>query len=885
MQGDTTLSTALERLESHDHLCLIYETVREQLAVAVPFIRTGLERGDRCVYIADENAALTILEALRDAGVDVDAAAQSGALEILGKRDAYLKEGSFSPGGMIATLVSLAEETKRRGFKTLRATGEMTWALGNEPGVERLIEYEAMLNRYCPAHDVILICQYNKDRFAPEIILDVIHTHPYVIYGETVGKNFYYVPPDEFLSIKREPGREVDRLLGNIVSRDRTENAMRESERRRREIINSTAEGFLMLDGGLRILEVNDSLCAMLGRPRDEITSRTPSDFLADRDAELWRRLAAEAAEKGPMRREMAFQRKDGARVDAIVHAAALADMSGKGHTHFAFLTDITEMKRAQEEVRRKNRILDAINLAQTKFIARTDIRTIFEGLLESALEMTDSRYGFIAEVMYGPDGAPYLKNRGMTNIAWDAASRAFYENHYAEGIEFRELDNLFGAVITNGKTVLADNPATDPRSGGRLPPGHPPLERFCGVPIYSGEAILGMIGLANRPDGYNMELVQSLQPFLSTCANLMEAFRGREKLRLAEEELDRFFEISPDMLCTAGFNGYFRRINNAFTKSLGHRREDLLSKPFMDFVHPDDRQATLYEFSQTRKGREVSHFENRFRCADGSHRWLSWSAVADTAKETVYAAARDVTEKKTHEDALKRSNRDLEELAYVASHDLREPLRMITGYLELLRKRYAGKLDRDADEFIGFAVDGAKRMEGLIHDLLAYSRVTSRGKPPARTDANTALEMALANLQVAVTETGAVVRSGPLPEVAADPVQLIQLFQNLIDNAIKFRRADAVPEISISAEAAGKTVRFSLRDNGIGIERKNHERIFTMFQRLHERGEYGGTGIGLAICKRIVERHGGSIWVESGPGKGSVFRFSMPSAGEAHEH
>ncbi len=242
--------------------------------------------------------------------------------------------------------------------------------------------------------------------------------------------------------------------------------------------------------------------------------------------------------------------------------------------------------------------------------------------------------------------------------------------------------------------------------------------------------------------------------------------------------------------------------------------------------------------------------------------------------------------ERKRAEEALKekteelaRSNRELEQFAYVASHDLQEPLRTVTSYVQLLARRYKGKLDSDADEFIGFAEGGATRMWHLINALLTYSRVGTNGKELGPTDCETVLRLSLDNLKVAVEENGALVTHDPLPTVTANTPQLIQLFQNLIENAIKFR-GDEPPRVHVSASRNGSGWTFSVRDNGIGIAPEYTERIFTIFQRLHSREKYAGTGIGLALCQKIVERHGGCIWVESQAGEGATFYFTLPKEG-----
>ncbi|MFQ5862655.1 MAG: ATP-binding protein [Candidatus Brocadiales bacterium] len=224
----------------------------------------------------------------------------------------------------------------------------------------------------------------------------------------------------------------------------------------------------------------------------------------------------------------------------------------------------------------------------------------------------------------------------------------------------------------------------------------------------------------------------------------------------------------------------------------------------------------------------------------------------------------------------LERSNAELQQFAYVASHDLQEPLRMVASYTQLLARRYKGKLGADADEFIAFAVDGAIRMQRLINDLLEYSRVGMRGEPFKPTDCTTLFDQAVTNLQVAIEGNGAVVTHDALPTVMADAVQLGQVFQNLIENAIKFRGKEQL-YIHVSAEQKGNEWVFSVRDNGIGIEPQYFYQIFIMFRRAHDKTDYPGTGIGLTVCRKIVERHGGRIWVESEPGKGSTFYFTIP--------
>jgi light-regulated signal transduction histidine kinase (bacteriophytochrome) len=272
----------------------------------------------------------------------------------------------------------------------------------------------------------------------------------------------------------------------------------------------------------------------------------------------------------------------------------------------------------------------------------------------------------------------------------------------------------------------------------------------------------------------------------------------------------------------------------------------------------------------------------------DGTLVWVSLGValVRNPAGTPQYEIAMfdDITERKEAEAALrqaheelKRSNAELEQFAYVASHDLQEPLRMVSSYAQLLGRRYAEKLDGDAKDFIAYVVDGATRMKQLIEDLLAYSRVGTRGRDFKPVELEKSVRRAIGNLAAAIEESRASVTYDPMPTVPADEVQLAQLFQNLIGNALKFRAPSVAPRVHVGVKDLGAAYEFSVRDNGIGIEPQYFERIFMVFQRLHNKGEYAGTGIGLAIVKKVVERHGGQIRVESKLGEGSAFIFTLP--------
>ena len=307
-------------------------------------------------------------------------------------------------------------------------------------------------------------------------------------------------------------------------------------------------------------------------------------------------------------------------------------------------------------------------------------------------------------------------------------------------------------------------------------------------------------------------------------------------------------------------------------------------------FLVPEDRARVARELLLAVE--QGAEFDTEYRTVwpDGSLHWVAARGrvyrSAAGKPQSMVGVCWEVTRRKAAEEELKevtkslaRSNTDLQQFAYVASHDLQEPLRMVTSFLQLLSQRYKGRLDADADEFIGFAVDGARRMHVLINDLLMYSRVGTQTKATEMFETAEALAAAVANLRVAIAEAGATVTQGPLPRVRGDLVQWVQLLQNLVGNAVKFRGA-VPPVVRVEAERFGEMWRFAVRDNGIGIEPQFHRRLFVIFQRLHSRQEFSGNGIGLAVCARIIERHGGRIWVESELGKGSTFYFTVPASG-----
>jgi len=438
------------------------------------------------------------------------------------------------------------------------------------------------------------------------------------------------------------------------------------------------------------------------------------------------------------------------------------------------------------------------------------------------------------------------------------------------------------------------------------------PEERPTRITIRSGQPLQGQVLGIRRPDG-STTWIEVNTGFLrrggeadfygivSTLSDITERKRAEAALRESEERFRLTFELAGSGIAHVDMAGRFVRANPSLCEMLGYTEDELRERTVKDLSHPEDRDRTDVERERMRAGlTRAFSVEKRYVHKDGHVVWVDLTATvmrgADGRPLHDIAIFDDITERKKAEaelhaahEELKRSNEELAQFAYVASHDLQEPLRMVSSYTQLLGRRYGDRLDGDAREFMAFIVDGAARMKQLIEDLLAYSRVGTRGKDFRPMAADAALRRALFNLKSAVEEAGASVTYENLPQVVADELQLTQLFQNLIGNALKFRSA-SVPRIHVNAVQEGDEWHFSVADNGIGIDPQYAERIFMVFQRLHSKTEYPGTGIGLAICKKVVERHGGRIWVTSGdggsptPGQGCTFHFTLPKERPRHD-
>jgi PAS domain S-box-containing protein len=629
--------------------------------------------------------------------------------------------------------------------------------------------------------------------------------------------------------------RDAEKHLTQLESRRRlTEDALRESEERYRMLIDGVHDhAIYMMDTRGQVVSWNAGAQRIKGYAADEIIGRNFSLFFSAEDIERGRpeQVLRLAMLHGRHEEQAMRVRKDGSRFLASLTFTALRDAAGNLRGFSEFSRDLSESKEAGAKYR---------------------------GLLEAA-----------------PDAMLVVNQAGQIVLLNLQAEKQF--GYYRDELVGQQVKSIIPEGFA--ERLIADGTRT------------------------AAEALAQQIGTGlqlrgRRKDGSEFPLELMLSPLenadgiLVTAAIRDISVRQDAEKRLAQMEgrYRGLLEAAPDPMVLVNQGGDIVLVNRQAENVFGYRRADLVGGSAGRLVSEASLAALLAFTRRAADGSydQQSHdgIELEGRRQDGSlfpiEAMLSPLTTTDEGV-LLTVAIRDITTRKQAEalllqtvEELNRSNEELGQFAYIASHDLQEPLRMVASYTQLLSKRYKGTLDADADEFIAFAVDGANRMQRLIQDLLAYSRVGTKGQELLETSSEEALQHAMMNLGGAIEDSGALVTHDALPSVLADEGQLVQLFQNLVGNAIKYQNP-GTPHIHVSSVKAGPTKwLFSVKDNGLGIEAKYFDKIFGMFQRLHRREEFEGTGIGLAICKKIVERHGGSLSVESAPGHGSTFSFAL---------
>ena len=706
---------------------------------------------------------------------------------------------------------------------------------------------------------------------------DAYCCHPLLSKGKVIGTlSFGATTRPVFSDEDRAMMKAVSDLVSMAMEHVLSEKTLRENEERLRKLYSAMSEGMALHrmvydESGkatdYRILDVNPSFEAITGIGRDKAVGRLASELYGTGSPPYIDIYAKVAATSEPAEFETEF-----APMAKCFHISVFSPGKDAFATVF---TDITERKQAERRLTEQALMLASANDAIIGY--DTDYHVMF--------------WNRSAEVMYGYSEAEAL-GRASTDLfhpVYVGATREqMVERIAADG--HAEVESL--RTTRDGRQLSVEAHVIVLRDEQGLTTGYVSVDRD--------------ITERKRAEAELREAKETLEVKVKERTaeltdEIEERKRAEQRLTAASQYARSLIESSLDPLVTINAEGRITDVNEATVKATGATRVELVGTDFCEYFTEPEKAGQGYRrvFAEGL----VTDYPLTIRHRDGHLTDVLYNASVyrDAAGVVtgVFAAARDVTARKRAEEALrkaydtlevrvaertaelKRSNEELEQFAYVASHDLQEPLRMVASYVQLLGQRYKGQLDEKADKYIAFASGGAVRMHQLVNDLLAFSRVGTRAAPLAPVILDRVVAQARENLTIAIEQSGAAITVSRLPTVSGDETQLVQLFQNLMDNAIKFRSKQP-PKVSVSCHDAGNKWQFEVRDNGIGIDPKQGDRIFRLFQRLHTQEEYSGTGIGLAVCKKIVERHGGSIRVESEPGKGSAFIFTLPKRDEA---
>lgn len=762
----TPFRRTLADLGPGDHLCCLYETEEEHRSVLTPFLRHGLERGEKVLYIVDARTAGTILDYLRDDGLDVEPCLARGQLVILTRDDAYTRGGVFDPDGMIDLLRTETERSLAEGYSALRVTGEMTWALRGLPGSERLMEYENRLNEFFPGSQCLAICQYDRRRFDPAVLLDVLAAHPIAVIGTDVYDNFYYVPPAELLK--------------------------------------------------------GDPAAAML---------RNWAKHLAGR-------------------------------------------------------------RRAEERVRERTRELEIRDRIARIFLTVSDDE-MYADVLDVILEAMASEYGVFGYI----DEKGALVVPSMTRHVWERCQVPDKDIVFP-----RETwgDSTWVRAIREKRSIFSNEPSTN------VPGGHVPIRRHITYPIIYQGVVVGITQVANKETDYDESDIQLLRTITGKIAPVLaakvqgdrvekERERAEDALRESEEQVRLLMDSTGEAIYGLDLKGNCTFCNPACLHLLGYEEPgDVLGKNMHGLIHhtrpdgkpyPADRCRIYQSF---RQGEGVHVDDEVLWRADGtSFPAEYWSYPVRSGDEIVGSVVTfvDISERKRTEEMMRRLNKQLEEASrhkseFLAtlSHELRTPLNAVLGASELLVEGLFGQLNEKQTEYVRDIHESGTHLLSLINDVLDLSKVEA-GKldlRPSHFDLRSLMESSAAVVRERATGKNLDFNLVPPPEevvVEADERKIKQIVYNLLSNAVKFTPENG--RVVFRAHREGNEVIFAVEDNGPGIPEEFQEHIFEEF--VQAPGNQEGTGLGLTLARRLVELHGGRIWLESEAGQGSRFFFAIP--------
>jgi PAS domain S-box-containing protein len=891
------LAAAMAGIAVHDHLCLIYESREEQFATVVPFISGGLAAGQRCLYVADDNTVEYVRAALHDAGIDDSEAVARGALGVLTKRDAYLRNGTFDPDEMIAFLAAAVAAALEDGFSALRVTGEMTWVLGGEPGTDRLLEYEAKLNYFFPGVQALAICQYNRSRFAPQVLTDVVRTHPLVIAGRTVCRNFHYVPPDELLQAGGAD-RELDRLLGTLLQVQQTHEALEQASRDWSATFDALKDMVCLLAADGTVLRCNRAMTVFLGLPSDQVAGRKCYDLMHGARtffAECPYRRMQRSGRRETVELPLGDRRYqvtvdplfgDGGAIVGAVHA----------------VQDITEAARAQAAVAEKSRWLEAVNGLAVELAAAPADADIGAVLSTRLREATDA-----AAVSFGPYdqetqtiGPMYLDCApGVLSLMSTAA------RHRLMAARTPVDDGLYSTIV---ETVVATLPTLTEASAGVVPPSVGTLlqratgvDRFIALAFVAENELYGSSLLAFRADTPDPPR-DLLEAFAYMAALEMRRRQAEAHLR-ASEARARFWAGVVDNAGEAIGIGYpdgrLREPNKAWFDLLGYTREELTQTDWAaDLTPPEWLDAERAALAQLERSGRPVRYEKEYIRKDGSRvpiELLTHLSTDADGAPCYIGFVTDISERKRAKAEILRLNEDLERrvrertreldaanrelhgIVYSVSHDLRTPLRAVDGFSQTVLEDHGEALGRQGRSDLQRVRAAAQRMGELIDALLSLTRISRQDVELSAVDLSALARRLVDELRRAQPErvVDVSIEEGLVCRTDEDLAEIV--LANLLANAWKFTARCEAAHISFGAESQDGERVYFVRDDGAGFDPSYAGKLFVPFERLHSEDEFPGLGAGLATVARVLARLGGRWWATGEPDVGATFYFTLP--------
>ena len=813
----TYTTRTITDLKPGDHLCQIYETEEEHRNLLTPYLIQGLRNNEKVFYIVDTHTAEVILEYLNSEGFNPNPYLDSGQFSIITRNEAYVKEGNFDPDHMIELLRSETEKAIKEGYGALRVTGEMTWALRGLPGSEKLIEYEAKLNDFFPGSKALAICQYDRNQFSPEILLNILKTHPIAVIGTEICDNPFYVPAKAFLGPNVYEAT-LDSWTNNLLERKKVESELWRSENKYRTLVDHIPKKIFIKDINSIYISCNENYARDLKIKPDEIVGKTDYDFFPKELAGKYRADDKRIIETGATEDIEERYIQDGKETWVHTVKNPLKDENGNVIGVLGIFRDISERKSAEEMLRE----------SEEKY------RTVVEGALDGVCMIgVDYRFkyvneklaeiqGYSREELIGTDLRDYLDEESRTLLADRAAQRK-------EGIKLSAYFQL-NIIHKDGEVKSAE---------------------------ISARNIKDSKGDVNT---------------IVILKDISERKKAEKELKASKANFLNIVENSIDGVLVVDQQGRIHYVNPVAESLLLGKKGELWGETFgFPLV-----AAEMVEIDIFHKNAGKGVAEMRLR-------EIEWER-----KPAYLVSIRDVTETKEAEQLKvamgerRRIDKVKDEFISNVSHELRTPLTTIKEFTSIISDEIPGKLTKEQKEYLDIIRGNVDRLARLINDILDITKIESGRIELIRAvlDINKLLEDVISTLRPEADKKHIALKNlshTPLADVYIDPDKMVQVFTNLIENAIKFTPENG--EITVEIKDKKKHIECSIADTGRGISPGNLKKLFTRFQqfdRIHGPGAKG-TGLGLAITKELIKLHNGTIWAKSKLDKGTKFIFTIP--------